>query len=102
MSDCPQCGRKAGVTYSCRVPGCLGIRFCSPFCMMEHMGQHVKERDAEIERLRDDKQAVIDSNAFEVCNLKARIEELEEEAGYWKDKALGMAARFAEIGGEDE
>lgn len=54
MSKCPECGRKASmITLTCKVPGCLEARFYCPACTCAHLGHHVKERDDEIERLRD-------------------------------------------------
>lgn len=52
MDNCPNCGREVGIaTYSCRVPLCFKARFCSPACICEHMGNHVKERDERIAAL---------------------------------------------------
>jgi hypothetical protein len=57
------------------------------------------EAATEIERLRDDKRALIDSNAYEVCELKARIEELERgrDIAFW----LGYDDGFDECGADE-
>ncbi len=52
-NDCPQCGRPTGLAaYICLVPGCLKTRFCCAACILEHMGEHVRERDKKITMLR--------------------------------------------------
>ena len=60
--------------------------------------EYVKEAAATIERLLEE--CATKEGAINL--MGTRIEELGEEAGYWKDKALGMAARFEEIGSDDE
>jgi hypothetical protein len=56
MSDiCHHCHRgiTERVTYACTVPGCVGRRFCCPACILEHMRDHVRERDDRIVLLLD-------------------------------------------------
>lgn len=53
---CPECYRgvssKPGTaSYSCRVPGCIKIRFCCAACICQHMARHVEERDDHISQL---------------------------------------------------
>lgn len=50
---CPECHRRIAsiATYTCTVPSCFKARFCSPYCMLKHMADHVKERDESIAEL---------------------------------------------------